>query len=148
MSVLGHISIKWHPSPPPSHTLSILRSAGWQFVEETIWYEHYVNPEDIGNNLEAPVSEWQQVSALIDVKYQNGETVSVRLEYSSTDSDAWFYFRQEAEGIQEMTASLQEPRPRLCGRFTDFGWYLPKIVCPLFAAGHNILEITCNDDAY
>ena len=35
---------------------------------------------------------------------------------------------------------------RLCGRFTDYSWYLSRIVCPLEAAGYNIHEVVCCDD--
>ena len=148
MSVLGNISLKFHPSPLPSHTLSVLASAGWRFAEGSVWYSHYANVEDIGDDQTAPAAEWGRIQVLIDSLYQKGETVSVRSGFQGTDADVWFYFRQEEDHRQAMWALLQEPCPRLCGRFTDFGWYLPKIVCPLYEAGHNILEVNCNDDAY
>ena len=148
MSVLGHISLKFHPSPLPSHTVSILQDAGWRFPEGSIYFQHYASVEGIGNDQQAPVSEWERIKELLDSKYLEGETVSVRHEFWEQASDVWFCFRQEADHIQEMWTSIQESGPRLSGRFTDFGWYLPKIVCPLYEAGHNILEVSCHDDAY
>ena len=149
MSVFGYVSLKFHPLPLPSYTLSILRSAGWlREVAGAVWFQHYASVEDIGGDQEAPAAEWEAVQADLDERYRTGETVAIRHGFQGTDADVWFYFHQESDGIQEMWASLQEPRPRLCERFTDFGWYLPKIVRPLYEAGHNILEVTCHDDAY
>jgi hypothetical protein len=148
MAVLGHISLKFHPSLLPSHTLSVLQSAGWQFGGDLISYQHYAAEDGLGNDIVAPVSEWEGIRIFLDTKFLSGEIVAVQFEYRNDPSDVWFHFRQDADGIQEIWAGIQEPRPRLCDRFTDFGWYLPRIVCPLYEAGHNILEVNCNDDAY
>ncbi len=148
MGVLANLSLKFHPSVPPSRTLSVLQAAGWQLAEGKIWYSHSDKVEDMEPDLEAPLDEWERVSTLLDAKVQGGETVSVRYTYLGTGPDVVFHFHQEAGEIQETWTSLYEPRPRLCGPFTDFGWYLPKIVGPLYEAHYNILEVTCHDDAY
>lgn len=150
MNALGSISIKFHPSCPPSRTLAILRSAGWQLAEDTVWFQHYAYVEDMPVGfLEAPASDWERVELLLDAKHQAGEFVVVRYEYTDGGSTVLFdFYPQEKDGIQEIVASLEDPRPHLCGTFTDFGWYLPKIIAPLYDAGYNVLEVNCRDDAY
>lgn len=149
MGLTASISVKIRPSEPIGRTVEIFLGAGWTFPHDRVEYECFADAADIGlHTWVVPRSDWPLVADHLDTRYLAGDTVAVNLRHAAAEPVEWFGFRREDDDILDIHIVLSEPRLLLCGRFTDYGDYLPRIVTPLHNAGYHILEVSTNDDNY
>lgn len=147
MTLVGSIDIEFYDSGTAGDLLTLLRRAGWEDGGETILYQHYRRIEDYpGEDLSAPISEWDRVCAELDRFSAAGELVQVRLYWEGSGPSIECVF----ESATHLRIHFDGSRPILadCHPFTDYSWLLQRILRPWRDADTCILRVDCHDSWY
>ena len=143
MSIVSSIDVTLFDAPAPSQTLDILHDAGWQFWEGRVSYQHFIEYIEADWSYAEP-GEWENTQRLLDAKCSEGQKIAIQQQWRDEDEEVIFTFYSR-DVVHVLLSGFSH---RICGRFSDFSWYLDRILCPLDKAQYTILEVTCNDDNY
>ena len=141
MSVTSSISIKFTKNVDAIEVIMAFLKSEWVYVYHGAIMYLPLHDQDMYDWQYDPVEEWQRIISLLEKKRDQREPVGLAM--SSDTEGATFSF----DGGANLSIILDADRRKLVeGQpFTDFSWYLKKIVCPLIAAKFSIEYLECSD---
>ena len=93
---------------------------------------------------------WNNVRSILQQKMQSEELLGIGLTYKASSRGGTFTITPQGEisvllFADRATLDLAVTSAANGRLLTDFGWYIPKIVVPLVAAGFIIEAVQCSD---
>lgn len=146
MGLCAGIDITFRTSLPSiMDAIDILLDAGWRvdsFRAPTIAYLPLGDDDHFAWQFE-PLSHWPQTIAIIEEKQRRSERIGVKLTFEETEGDFLF----SADRLSLLIAINNVERKRLadCEKYTDYSWYLQRIVCPVSRELGLIESFECED---
>jgi hypothetical protein len=129
--------------------IPVLHAAGWKFWPGQIQYRCYVEVGDDEISAVAPSESWQELVPLWDEQCRNSRIVWIDYQWQDEDDKTMYIlFSREPENLQLLRVQclLFPSWAKLCGRVTDWSWYLSRIVCPMQQSDLGVLHVVCDDD--
>jgi hypothetical protein len=142
MSISANIEFFFPEKIKPILVIETLISSGW-----TINDNGHISFLPVGDNDEynwewCDINKWETVDAIIDKKEKNGETIGLALTWKDTNIGGNVLFWKSRE---EFCFSLTSNRKKIGGDnlYTDFSWYLDKLITVLCNAEIQPEKIIC-----
>ena len=139
------INIETNPSDSIISFPDLLLTSGWHHPGGRI---HVFIQDDIDKPSDQqiyPIEEWGLVKEIMRKKFEHGLPIGLGLSWHTPS--AFIEIRMYPDGKVAFFLSDSSPTIRNSGGFTDFTWFLERILPPITPMT-TILKITCDDDAY
>lgn len=88
-------------------------------------------------------SNWEVALKTCQQKAEQGETIGITLAWQGTSVGGEFLIDQDSQVTFNLTVNRMKLVEDLS--FTDFNWYLPKLILALDGSRHMIRTIQCLD---
>lgn len=111
--------------------ISVLIQAGWRPSTSDDEYIGFLPLSDDGDfNWEwMEPQRWDEVIDIIRKKTQRNEVVGIILIYEDTSAN--FLFNSNYQSVNIIINTINRRIISTCENFTDYSWYITRIVCPL-----------------
>lgn len=148
MSCTSSIDIELYQMESIGEVLSVLHAVGWRFWPGTIQYRCFVEIGEHEISAVAPVEAWQELVPLWDEQCHNGRTVEIDYQWQDDEHKTvyvQFSRKPDYPQILHVEFLLFPSWEKLCGRVTDYSWYLSRTVCPMQQNNLGVISVQCFD---
>ncbi|MGO8671654.1 MAG: hypothetical protein ACLQVD_09865 [Capsulimonadaceae bacterium] len=132
---------------------SELTNTGWSAstVDEKILYGHYSDTDELMPDtfsLKSPVSSWEEIKDKLATEAERGAIVLLDLTWVRPNDKPFVNGTFFVYGCQELEGVFDGAVPKLAGiePFTDFNWYLTRVLKPFVDSGYSIEWVTCGNE--
>lgn len=128
------------------NAITVLQRAGWRVNNPTSKNIIFLPVGDNGmyDWQSISITEWATVATIITEQQRLGEASGIYLTYDDTQCD--FIFAADQRSLSIAINNVNRKLLPDCSRFTDYSWYIQRIVCPLGTAILGGIEtFACSD---